>query len=118
MNKRIVWHDGDGNVKVEIPAQQGFQEWSSKTGGTEDQFLEFIAKQRTQSGGEYYICDDSELPSREYRNAWEYDSPNKKIKINQEKSKRIQAERMVAAEDEQIAKSNKEARVQSKMALL
>lgn len=46
------------------------------------------------AGLPYEVVDDSTLPDREYRDAWEH-LPNKEVKVNQGKVQRIQQKRII-----------------------
>ena len=61
MSKKILYVNEKGGVAVIIPVD----DWP----GTIDE----LAKKDVPTGKKYKIIDDSILPSRDFRNAWEVD---------------------------------------------
>lgn len=77
----------DGSVAIIYPAPK-----SKRYNEIEEQWLNRVFTKTMQGklkGLPYYDADLSELPSREDRNAWEWDEVEKKIKVNQIKAKKI-----------------------------
>ena len=61
MNKRIIYKDNEGNLKVIIPIDNNLT-------------IQEIAKKDVPTGKPYKIIEETDLPnSREYRNAWNID---------------------------------------------
>ena len=61
MNKRIIYKDNEGNLKVIIPIDNNLT-------------IQEIAKKDVPTGKPYKIIEETDLPnSREYRNAWTID---------------------------------------------
>ena len=79
---RIIYKDAEG-LKQIVP--------SIHYKGT----MEELAIKRVPKGLDYKIIDESELPDREFRNAWDYDFSNDDpIEINIDKAKEIKKDKL------------------------
>ena len=90
MKVRIIYK-ADKSVAVIHPAPK-----SRRPDETEEQWLERVfnkAMQGELKGLPYKDIEDTELPSREDRNAWEWDDTKKKIKINTVKAQQLKDEK-------------------------
>jgi len=83
MKVRVI-SNPDKSVIVIHPAPK-----SKRLDETEDKWLERVFSKATPEGLPYKDIDSSELPTREDRNAWEYDIIDKKIKVNSVKAEKI-----------------------------
>src|ERR1044072_321289 len=98
MNKRIVYTNDIGVVCVVIPAPEMFNQ-NSKTRDlikadlkNEEEVLSYIAKSLVPNEVKYKIIDASEIPSRDFRDAWVLD--NDRIDHDMEKCRNIWKEKI------------------------
>ena len=100
MGKVRIVHKPDKSVAIIYPAPK-----SRRKDETEQQWLERVFVKAMIPhfiGFPYDDIDSSELPqTREYRNAWEFDNVEKKVKINQVKKDAIDVEKADKAADKQ-----------------
>lgn len=78
-----VLYNLNGTISVVHPAPK-----SKRNNETEEQWLARVFTKSTPEGLDYEDIEDTELPSREFRNAWEKEK-GKPFKINNEKKQLI-----------------------------
>ena len=106
--KKIVYTAPDGSVRVIVPAPEMFNP-KSKTRSllpklataSEDEILAWIVAKDVPAGVEYHFVEDSDLPSREFRNAWKIDGG--KIGHDMDKCRAIWKDKMREARAPKLA---------------
>ena len=76
----------DGNIDIFTSAIK-----SKRPTESEEEWYERVCAKANPLGLPYVDIDETELPSREYRNAWEWDDVTKKIKVNATKATAIRS---------------------------
>ena len=72
MDKRIIFPDDNGNIKVVVPSAN----WLAKEGNS----VQKLISMRVPVGKPYLIVDAADIPTdREFRNAWTADFTDAKV---------------------------------------
>ena len=71
-------------------------------GESEEVWYARIMEKDTPKGAVYEDIDSSELPPRDERDAWEFDTATKKVKINKVKAQKIKEEKLIREEKAKI----------------
>lgn len=111
--KRIVWNTPEEpTVKYEIPSPNAVKELGLSSF---DDLIQYIINNKLPKNAAYFICENTDLPDRKYRNAYVCDHGNKRVILDPDKCRYIDALNSVNEEMINEKKQSFESRVQQKL---